>query len=136
MTDAANNPVPLVERVARSLCELHIRQVRRFDTQPNKLEVMMASAVDHAWADFLDAATAALSAIPVPVEVRALIAEIEVADAYNRAHYERDPLHQRVATALAQQAVTIAAHEAALRFIQNEGGQMESRVAREALGKE
>jgi hypothetical protein len=51
-----------VEKVARALCERHIRRVRRFDTDPAKLETMLTASVDYAWPDFAEDAQAALAA--------------------------------------------------------------------------
>lgn len=53
----------LVEQVARALCELHIRNVRRHDTDPERLEEMLPAAIDYAWHDFASAAEAAIAAI-------------------------------------------------------------------------
>ena len=52
-----------VERVARALCELRIRQVRRHDTTPERLEEMIPAAVDHAWRDHEEEARVAITAL-------------------------------------------------------------------------
>lgn len=39
----------LVEKLARVLCEQHIRTVRRWDTPAEKLERMLPDAVDYGW---------------------------------------------------------------------------------------
>ncbi len=51
------------EVVARALCELHIRTVRRWDTQLEHLERVLHAAVDYAWRDHEGEATAALAAL-------------------------------------------------------------------------
>ena len=51
------------ERVARALCELRIRQVRKYDTAQDRLEEMMPAAVDHAWRDHEEEARVAISAL-------------------------------------------------------------------------
>ena len=53
----------MIERIARALCEQHIRNVRRHDTEPERLEAMLPAGVDHAWPDFNDAAKAVLDAL-------------------------------------------------------------------------
>jgi hypothetical protein len=52
-----------VELVARALCELQIRQNRKWDTQPDRLEEMLPAAVDYAWRSFIDEARAAITAL-------------------------------------------------------------------------
>ena len=65
---------PLIEAIARKQCEQHIREVRRWDTDPAKLEAMLPGAVDVNWQDHVALAQAALTAITeagyavVPVE--------------------------------------------------------------------
>ena len=51
----------LREAVARALCELHIRTVRRHDTPPDELEAMLPGSVDYAWRDFIPQADAAIA---------------------------------------------------------------------------
>lgn len=51
----------LREAVARALCELHIRTVRRHDTPPDKLEAMLPSAVNHVWREHLPQADAVIA---------------------------------------------------------------------------
>lgn len=58
------------ERVARALCELRIRDVRRFDTSADELEAMLPGAVDYAWQDFLPQADAALSLMQPEIDRR------------------------------------------------------------------
>lgn len=89
-----------IEAMARGLCEQHIRNVRRHDTTPERLEEVLPSAVDYSWHDFVDAATAAyaalrktlvpvgwrytkLDALDAGIERRAL-REFQVADAVGR----------------------------------------------------
>ena len=52
-----------VERVARALCELRIRQVRKHDTAQDRIEEMMPAAVDHAWRDHEEEARVAIAAL-------------------------------------------------------------------------
>lgn len=65
---------PLIEAIARKQCEQHIREVRRWDTDPAKLEAVLPGAVDVNWQDHVALAQAALTAIEaagyavVPVE--------------------------------------------------------------------
>lgn len=65
---------PLIEAIARKQCEQHIREVRRWDTDPAKLEATLPGAVDVNWQDHVALAQAALTAITeagyavVPVE--------------------------------------------------------------------
>ncbi len=54
---------PLIEAIARKQCEQHIREVRRWDTDPAKLEAMLPGAVDVNWQDHVALAEAALTAI-------------------------------------------------------------------------
>ena len=42
-----------IEAAARVLCELRIRDVRRWDKDPDELEKMMAASVDYAWEEFI-----------------------------------------------------------------------------------
>lgn len=58
------------ERVARALCELRIRDVRRFDTSADELEAMLPGAVDYAWQDFLPQASVALSLMQPEIDRR------------------------------------------------------------------
>lgn len=51
----------LREAVARALCKLHIRTVRRHDTPPDELEAMLPGSVDYAWRDFIPQADAAIA---------------------------------------------------------------------------
>ena len=51
----------LREAVARGLCELHIRTVRRHDTPPDELEAKLPGSVDYAWRDFIPQADAAIA---------------------------------------------------------------------------
>lgn len=51
----------LREAVARALCELHIRTVRRHDTPPDELEAKLPGSVDYAWRDFIPQADAAIA---------------------------------------------------------------------------
>lgn len=53
----------LIEAIARAMCEQHIREVRRWDTEPGDLEKMMPECVGYSWADFADRASIALRAI-------------------------------------------------------------------------
>jgi len=55
-----------LERAARALCELHIRNVRRHDTALSELEKMLPGSVNYAWEDFLPQARAVLQAIREP----------------------------------------------------------------------
>jgi len=57
----------LIEQIARTLCEQHIRTVRRHDTEPDKLEAMLPAAVDYSWRDFIPAAQAILPLIEAAV---------------------------------------------------------------------
>jgi hypothetical protein len=52
-----------IERVARAICEQHIRFVRRWDTSQERIKEMLPAAVDHSWRDFTDQATAAIAAM-------------------------------------------------------------------------
>ena len=52
-----------VERVARALCELRIRQVRKHDTAQDQLEEMLPAAVDYAWRYHEEEARVAISAL-------------------------------------------------------------------------
>lgn len=67
-------PIPphIVEEVARVLCERRIRIVRRWDTPKEKLEERLPAAIDYAWPDHVDDATAAIEAY-----LRALAAQEE-----------------------------------------------------------
>lgn len=51
----------LREAVARALCKLHIRTVRRHDTPPDELEAKLPGSVDYAWRDFIPQADAAIA---------------------------------------------------------------------------
>ena len=68
------------EAVARALCELHIRNVRRHDTDATTLEAVLPGAIEMHWFDFQLEADAALSAL---APIRA--AEILAAEANERA---------------------------------------------------
>lgn len=113
-----------VERVARALAEVHIRTVRRHDTEPAKLEAMMPSAIDYNWPDFVKPARAALSAMPdrqvginEGLEMAAKVAEGMGADRIERNEdgslrsYDMNCKHQRgdaVLNAMRVRAQTIA----------------------------
>jgi len=84
--------------VARALCELHIRNVRRHDTDATTLEAVLPGAIEMHWFDFQLKADAALSAL-APIRS----AEILAAEANERAR------------ALGQAAEHINRLEAALR---------------------
>ena len=58
----------MIERAARALCEQHIRDVRRHDTELAALEKMLAGAIDYAWGDFVPQARTVLSALREPDE--------------------------------------------------------------------
>jgi hypothetical protein len=51
----------LIEKIARAICELRIREVRRFDRTPEEIERQLSASVDYAWAGWVPEATAALS---------------------------------------------------------------------------
>ncbi len=51
----------LREAVARVLCELRIRAIRRHDTPPDELEAMLPAAVNHVWREHLPQADAAIA---------------------------------------------------------------------------
>ena len=55
----------MVERVARKLCEVAIREARRWDTDPAELDRNMPEAVDYAWRDYEAPARAAIEAMRV-----------------------------------------------------------------------
>lgn len=50
------------ERVARALAEQAIRERRRWDTDPDRLEEMLPQAIEHAWLDFTEQAAVAVLA--------------------------------------------------------------------------
>jgi hypothetical protein len=58
MTDTHDK---LREAVARALCELRIRTIRRHDTPTDELEAMLPSAINHVWREHLPQADAALA---------------------------------------------------------------------------
>ena len=68
------------EAVARALCEKHIRNVRRHDTDGATLEAVLPGAIEMHWFDFQLEADAALSAL-APIRT----AEILAAEANERA---------------------------------------------------
>lgn len=51
----------LREAVARALCELRIRTIRRHDTPSDELEAMLPAAVNHVWREHLPQADAAIA---------------------------------------------------------------------------
>lgn len=53
----------MVERVARALCESHIRNVRRHDTDPKRLEAMIVRAIELNWKGHVEEAQAAIAAM-------------------------------------------------------------------------
>lgn len=57
-----------IERAARALCELDIRQKRKWDTAAEDLERIMPAAVDHAWEEYAEQARAVIAAIREPSE--------------------------------------------------------------------
>ena len=63
-----------LETMARAMCEQHIREVRRWDTDPAKLEATLPAAVDVNWQDHVAVAQAAITALTeagyaiVPIE--------------------------------------------------------------------
>ena len=61
-----------LERAARALCEDHIRNVRRHDTQLPELEMMLPGSVDYAWRDFLPQARIVLKSLWEPSEAMRL----------------------------------------------------------------
>lgn len=52
-----------IERVARALCEHHIRIVRQHDTEPDRLEEILPRAIDYSWKDFASMAEIAIGAM-------------------------------------------------------------------------
>lgn len=46
-----------LEIIARALCEDRIRTVRRFDTDPKKLEEMLPASIDMNWPEYIPPAT-------------------------------------------------------------------------------
>lgn len=64
------------EAVARALCELHIRNVRRHDTDATTLEAVLPGAIEMHWFDFQLEADAALSAL-APVRAAEILAAEE-----------------------------------------------------------
>ena len=69
------------ERVARALCELQIRNARRFDTPADELEAKLPAAVEQAWQDFLPQADAALSLMQPEIDRRVAEEKANAADA-------------------------------------------------------
>ncbi len=64
MTDTPTPPATDErEAVARALCEKHIRNVRRHDTDAATLEAVLPGAIEMHWFDFQLEADAALSAL-------------------------------------------------------------------------
>lgn len=57
------NREQMIEVVARALCERHIREVRRWDTNPAELDKMIPDCVDYSWRDFVRQAHTILAAI-------------------------------------------------------------------------
>ena len=57
------NDKTLREAVARALCELHIRTIRRYDTPAEELEAILPAAVDYAWRDHLPQADVAIATV-------------------------------------------------------------------------
>lgn len=53
----------LIEKMARAICELRIREVRRFDRTPEEIERQLTASVDYAWGQWVPEATAALSVV-------------------------------------------------------------------------
>lgn len=51
----------LIEKMARALCELRIREIRRFDRTPEEIERQLSASVDYAWGGWVPEATTALS---------------------------------------------------------------------------
>lgn len=51
----------LIEKMARAICELRIREVRRFDRTPEEIEQKISASVDFAWRGWVPEATAALA---------------------------------------------------------------------------
>ncbi len=58
----------MVERISRKLVEMAIRQRRRFDTDPARLEEMLPAMVDMHWTEWKGEARAALEAMREPTE--------------------------------------------------------------------
>lgn len=85
----------LRERVARALCELQIRNARRFDTPTDELEAKLPAAVEQAWQDFLPQADAALSLMQPEIDRR--VAE-EKAKLFER--FDEDELEQIISNSL------------------------------------
>ena len=63
------------EAVARALCELHIRNVRRHDTDATTLEAVLPGAIEMHWFDFQLEADAALSAL-APIRAQEIAAAL------------------------------------------------------------
>lgn len=51
----------LIEKIARALCELRIREIRRFDRTPEEIERQLSASVDYAWGGWVPEATTALA---------------------------------------------------------------------------
>ena len=51
----------LIEKMARAICELRIREVRKFDRTQEEIDQQIQSSVDYAWGQWVPEATAALS---------------------------------------------------------------------------
>lgn len=56
----------MVERVARALAERRIREVRKWDTKPDRPVEMLCAAVDYAWPEYVDEARTAIEAMMEP----------------------------------------------------------------------
>jgi hypothetical protein len=52
-----------IERVARGLCEFHIRAARRHDTPQETIDTIMPRAVEYAWRCYIPEAQAAMDAL-------------------------------------------------------------------------
>ncbi len=89
MTDTPTPPATDErEAVARALCEKHIRNVRRHDTDAATLEAVLPGAIEMHWFDFQLEADAALSAL-APYRAAEIAAAHERATTAER---ERDAL--------------------------------------------
>ena len=77
-TNRRTPPTPATderEAVARALCELHIRNVRRHDTDATTLEAVLPGAIEMHWFDFQLEADAALSAL-APIRAQEIAAAL------------------------------------------------------------
>ena len=72
------------EAVARALCEKHIRNVRRHDTDATTLEAVLPGAIEMHWFDFQLDADAALSAL-APIRAAEILAAERERDALREA---------------------------------------------------